>query len=199
MKKINEIWWALEDITDILDDITTQLIESPELKAVAAVAMQNRVALDAIYAEQGGMCLALGIDHCCTFVPDQTGNWTAIRDKIKDLKHFLDSQEDNSPQWTWLNWLNSASWIHILQKCALLIGLFLLVCSVVFCCVVPFVRSMISNVTSAANTSIYVQNTANVELTAFVPDEMEVYDDAVTQAAKCALKYEWSDPDFIHE
>lgn len=71
--------------------------------------MQNRVALDAIYAEQGGMCTAVGIAHCCTYIPDSTGNWTEIRSKVRQLKEFLESQEDQNPPWTWLNWLNSGS------------------------------------------------------------------------------------------
>uniref|UniRef100_A0A8C6SYJ0 Integrase catalytic domain-containing protein n=1 Tax=Neogobius melanostomus TaxID=47308 RepID=A0A8C6SYJ0_9GOBI len=144
MQRLNEVWWILEDLTEVIDGILDQMERSPELKAVAAVAIQNRVALDALYAEQGGMCAAVGIDHCCTYIPDDTGNWTAIRNRVKELKDFLESQEDQGPQWTWLNWLNSGSWIHILQKVGIFIGIVLLFCCILFCFVVPLIRSMVS-------------------------------------------------------
>uniref|UniRef100_A0A8C6TFL1 Uncharacterized protein n=1 Tax=Neogobius melanostomus TaxID=47308 RepID=A0A8C6TFL1_9GOBI len=140
MQRLNEVWWILEDLTEVIDGVLDQMERSPELKAVAAVAMQNRVALDALYAEQGGMCAAVGIDHCCTYIPDDTGNWTAIRNRVKELKDFLESQEDQGPQWTWLNWLNSGSWIHILQKVGIFIGIVLLFCCILFCFVVPLIR-----------------------------------------------------------
>ncbi|XP_051939629.1 uncharacterized protein LOC127612838 [Hippocampus zosterae] len=151
MKSLNEVWWVLEDITDILGEILDQLAASPELKAVATVAMQNRVALDALHAENGGMCAAVGIDHCCTYIPDETGNWTLIRHKVADLRKFLRSQEDQNPQWTWMNWLNSGSWTHILQKIALIIGVILLLGCVLLCCVVPLFRSMINRALAPAS------------------------------------------------
>lgn len=143
-QRVNEMWWTLENVTNILEDITTQLIENPELKAVAQMATQNRLALDAIYAEQGGMCTAVGIDHCCTYIPDSTGNWTVIRDKVRQLQNFLRSREDNSQPWSFLRWFNSGSWTHVLQRLGIMICLFLLVCSIIFCCVVPMVGSMVS-------------------------------------------------------
>lgn len=77
-----------------------------------------------------------------------TGNWTAIRDKVRQLKDFLESQEDQIPQWTWLNWLNSGSWTHILQKIASIIAVIFLLCVIVFCCIVPCLSDMISRATS---------------------------------------------------
>lgn len=96
-QRMTEVWWTLENITNILDEITTQLVENPELKSVAQIAIQNRVTLDDIYAEQGGMCVGMGIDHC-SFVANSSGNWTLIRDKVRQLKDFLESQEDSNPQ-----------------------------------------------------------------------------------------------------
>uniref|UniRef100_A0A8C6SE46 Uncharacterized protein n=1 Tax=Neogobius melanostomus TaxID=47308 RepID=A0A8C6SE46_9GOBI len=159
MQRLNEVWWILEDLTEVIDGVLDQMERSPELKAVAAVAMQNRVALDALYAEQGGMCAAVGIDHCCTYIPDDTGNWTAIRNRVKELKDFLESQEDQGPQWTWLNWLNSGSWIHILQKVGIFIGIVLLFCCILFCFVVPLIRSMVSRALGSTG-GIYVVSCA---------------------------------------
>lgn len=157
-KRVNEIWWTLEDMTDVLDDITAQLQNNIELKAVATMTMQNRLALDAIYAEQNGMCQAVGIDHCCTHVPDATGNWTLIRDKVRQLKGFLKSQEDQAPPWTWMQWLNSGSWIHVIQKVALFIGIVLLLCLVVFCCILPLLGKMISRAIAQMTGGIFVQD-----------------------------------------
>uniref|UniRef100_A0A1A7Z5N2 Integrase catalytic domain-containing protein n=2 Tax=Iconisemion striatum TaxID=60296 RepID=A0A1A7Z5N2_9TELE len=45
-KDVNTIWWCLENITDILADITAQMADNPEIKALRAMAMQHQVALD---------------------------------------------------------------------------------------------------------------------------------------------------------
>uniref|UniRef100_A0A8C6WJK4 Uncharacterized protein n=1 Tax=Neogobius melanostomus TaxID=47308 RepID=A0A8C6WJK4_9GOBI len=195
MQRLNEVWWILEDLTEVIDGVLDQMERSPELKAVAAVAMQNRVALDALYAEQGGMCAAVGIDHCCTYIPDDTGNWTAIKNRVKELKDFLESQEDQGPQWTWLNWLNSGSWIHILQKVGIFIGIVLLFCCM-FCFVVPLIRSMVSRALGSTG-GIYMVSCAPPGDTELGPRETSEggVPNLYLRRVQEALKYEWNNPE----
>ncbi len=155
--RINTLYWALEDLAEIVDEALKQLEEGTEIKAVATVAMQNRVALDGLYAERGGMCVAVGIDHCCTYIPDETGNWTQVREKVKQLKDSLVRQ--GSPNSDIGDWLTSGSWSQILKRIGVLILICLFVFAIVCCCIIPMVRSMLSR--ALANTTppgMYYQN-----------------------------------------
>lgn len=142
-KKMNEVWWTLENTTNILEAVTTQLKNNPELKAVAPMVTQNRLGLDSLYAEQGGLCAGIGVDHCCTYSPDSTGNWTLIREKVRSLKNFLESQEDQAPQWTFLSWLSSGSWQKIVTRLGVFLLIIVLVLAVFACCVIPLVKHLV--------------------------------------------------------
>lgn len=52
-------------------------VMNDEMKALRAVALQNRMALDLTLAQVGGVCQLIG-DQCCTYIPDVSDNMTDI-------------------------------------------------------------------------------------------------------------------------
>lgn len=93
------------------------------------------------------------IDHCCTYIPDDRGNWTLIRGKIQQLRNFLYSQEDNTPQWTFLSWLNSGNWWQIILKILTPVCVILLLFCVFTTCVIPCIRHMVSRMITTTMTT----------------------------------------------
>uniref|UniRef100_A0A1A8EJC4 Uncharacterized protein n=1 Tax=Nothobranchius korthausae TaxID=1143690 RepID=A0A1A8EJC4_9TELE len=54
--RMNDVWWILENITDALSDITSLLADDPEKKAMRTMLLQHQMALDILFAKEGGLC-----------------------------------------------------------------------------------------------------------------------------------------------
>lgn len=80
--EINALAQHLENLTVSADNGFA--LQTQELKALRLVSLQNRMALDYLLAEQGGVCTIFG-DHCCTYIPDVTNNMTILHDQLEEL------------------------------------------------------------------------------------------------------------------
>ena len=68
-----------------------------QLKATSLMAFQNRIAVDMLLAEKGGVCSIFG-DTCCTFIPNNTamdGSLTLAMDGLRTLNKKM---KDRSPE-----------------------------------------------------------------------------------------------------
>uniref|UniRef100_A0A8C6LC43 ERVV2 protein n=1 Tax=Nothobranchius furzeri TaxID=105023 RepID=A0A8C6LC43_NOTFU len=81
MQHMIEVWWSLENITTVLSDMTSLLAQDPEKQAMRTMLMQHQLALDTLFAFEGGLCAKFG-EHCCTYVPSSRDNWTLIHDRV---------------------------------------------------------------------------------------------------------------------
>ncbi|XP_029942934.1 uncharacterized protein LOC115384901 [Salarias fasciatus] len=88
--EINSLAWELENLTGLVTDGFDLLTD--EQKAERVMGLQNRVALDLLLAEKGGVCALIG-DHCCTWVPDVSDNMTNIHAQLSSLLAELHAQE----------------------------------------------------------------------------------------------------------
>ena len=62
-----------------------------QVHATSRMAWQNRMALDMLLAERGGVCAMFG-DECCTFIPNSTaddGSFTLALEKLPSLRDEL--------------------------------------------------------------------------------------------------------------
>uniref|UniRef100_A0A8C6LQX7 Uncharacterized protein n=1 Tax=Nothobranchius furzeri TaxID=105023 RepID=A0A8C6LQX7_NOTFU len=82
MKRMNEVWWSLENITTVLSEMISFLADNPEQQAMRTKLMQHQLALDALFASEGGLCAKIG-EHCCTYIPSSCDNWTLIHDRVQ--------------------------------------------------------------------------------------------------------------------
>uniref|UniRef100_A0A8C6NH45 Uncharacterized protein n=1 Tax=Nothobranchius furzeri TaxID=105023 RepID=A0A8C6NH45_NOTFU len=56
MQHMIEVWWSLENITTVLSDMTSLLAQDPEKQAMRTMLMQHQLALDTLFAFEGGLC-----------------------------------------------------------------------------------------------------------------------------------------------
>ncbi|XP_069622112.1 endogenous retrovirus group S71 member 1 Env polyprotein-like [Ranitomeya imitator] len=108
--------------------------------------LQNRLALDMILAEEGGVCGMVG-EECCTYTPQNSGvngkTMIALK-KINGLAAELKSNVgvDTSFFSGWLGGLKG----FFQQACLVLIAL-LVVGSIILCCVIPLYKKVITEAT----------------------------------------------------
>lgn len=64
-----------------------------EMVAITSMVLQNRFALDILLAKEGGVCVMLKVQNCCTYIPDKSKeiggyikNITKLHEKLKPLE-----------------------------------------------------------------------------------------------------------------
>ena len=60
--------------------LITLMMTLKDLAPTSLMAWQNRMALDMLLTERGGVCALMG-DSCCTFIPNNTAPGGSITDK----------------------------------------------------------------------------------------------------------------------
>jgi len=66
-----------------------------ELEANTRMTYQNRVALDMLYAEKGGVCTMFG-DECCTIIPNNTGPLGPLQDILNKMRDHSQLMQEAS-------------------------------------------------------------------------------------------------------
>lgn len=85
-----------------LANLTTDAIEglAEQVAPSSLMAVQNRMALDMLLAEKGGVCGMFG-DMCCTFIPDNTAPVT--REGLRTLSNEMHEHSGvNNPLEEWM-------------------------------------------------------------------------------------------------
>lgn len=110
-----------------------------QLHATSQMAWQNRLALDMLVVEKGGVCVMFG-DSCCTFIPNNTdsdGSFTLALSKLETLAQEL---KENAGTDDWMiNWFDSmiSKWKSVILTAVSALILTLAVFSLVGCCIIP--------------------------------------------------------------
>lgn len=126
-----------------------------KLRAASSLGMlmgiQNRMALDMLLAEKGGVCAMLG-DFCCTFIPNNIapdGTVTRALDNLKALSRTMHEHSGVSSRLG--DWFTSVfgQWKGVFMSAmfSLLVFLGLLL---IGCCLIPLVRQVLGNLVSRA-------------------------------------------------
>ena len=71
-----------------------------ELQATRLVTLQNRMALDIILANKGGVCRIIG-SSCCTYIPDNVPN---VKLAIEKLHQIASEAHEEIGTWSFSNW-----------------------------------------------------------------------------------------------
>ncbi|XP_048867249.1 uncharacterized protein LOC125740327 [Brienomyrus brachyistius] len=145
---INYLYYNQQRFTNYTQGALASLGE--QLQATSLMTWQNRMALDWLLAEKGGVCVLFG-DQCCTFIPNNTapdGSFTKAMRKLQGLQDEMASnagQHDGLFDWWYDMWGN---WQQALMK-ALCVGAVLIsALLLIFCCIVPLVRSLVGRALS---------------------------------------------------
>ena len=134
--RMNKMHLDIEDIADTLQGVVRHLVDDPEKRAMRAMILQNRLGLDFLLANQGGVCELIG-DHCCTYIHDSTGNLTVILDKMTELQKHLTAEEDGSGNWSPWTWMSSGGFLQVFGKFLIPVGAVLILFCIFMTCVLP--------------------------------------------------------------
>ncbi|KAM8939628.1 vomeronasal type-2 receptor 26-like [Pelodytes ibericus] len=95
-----------------------------QLEATSQMTFQNRMALDMILTEKGGVSkMHPATSTCCTFIPDNTGpngKLTLAIDQLEDLSEELKKNSGIMDPWDkWFGWMNG--WQKVLNQIGIVI------------------------------------------------------------------------------
>lgn len=158
---IDRIARDLENLTAMTLDSFRDL--SHNLQLVGNAEVQNRMGLDMLMASTGGLCHTIG-QSCCTWSPADMKNLSEIVTHLNDLLH--DEKAQDSPAssgWDVWGWLNLSAWKTWLIKGAVFIGIFLITLLVLTCCVVPYIKSMVSRLVTTTFVHLNNPDTAKTD------------------------------------
>ncbi|XP_061595559.1 uncharacterized protein LOC133459539 [Cololabis saira] len=115
-----------------------------EVTAIREMELQDRTVLDLITAKDGGVCAMIG-EHCCTFIPDETGAEGNVTKAIAELRQLAKvvSEDRRSAGTTFWSWLTSGPWTDIMTKIMIPIITVLVLFCVFVTCIIPCLRAMV--------------------------------------------------------
>ncbi|XP_055369974.1 uncharacterized protein LOC129605002 isoform X1 [Betta splendens] len=125
---------------------------SGQLAPTSQMTWQNRMALDMLLAEKGGVCVMFG-EACCTFIPNNTDSNGTVTKAIEGLESLRDEWARNSgvdpSPWRWLD-QTFGKWKSVFMSAIVSLIIFMAVIMLLGCCVIPLIRGLIMRAISAA-------------------------------------------------
>ncbi|KAK0132027.1 Syncytin-A [Merluccius polli] len=123
-----------------------QLFESisTQLAATSLMAFQNRVALDMLLAEKGGVCAMFG-EQCCTFIPNNTAPDGSVTKALNGLRALSTELKEASgvdnPLEAWMRGL-FGKWKALVMAVLTSLACFLAILITCGCCCIPCTRTL---------------------------------------------------------
>ncbi|XP_041841752.1 uncharacterized protein LOC121640145 [Melanotaenia boesemani] len=148
--RINYIHYNIQRLTNLTRDAVSDL--SQQLDATSLMAYQNRMALDFLLAEKGGVCLLFG-DSCCTFIPNNTAPDGSVFRALAGLQSLSNELKEQSGVDNLFNDMLTR-WFGKWTGAFLSIFTSLVVAAVVVtlcgCCCIPCIRSLLNRAITSA-------------------------------------------------
>lgn len=124
-----------------------------QLEATSLTAFQNRIALDMLLAEKGGVCALFPAGECCTFIPMHTAPDGRLTKVLERLQMFNDRLKDQSGVDTsmWDDWLDIfGKYKTLVQSVLISIALFAALLTLCGCCCIPCIRALLQKLIERA-------------------------------------------------
>ena len=148
--RINYVHYNVQRLSNLTRDAVEGL--ASQLAATSLMAYQNRLALDMILAEKGGVCSMFGA-QCCTFIPNNTAPDGSVARALAGLRALsIQMAEDSGVENPIEKWMTDVfgKWksllIALLSSLACFAGI--LVCC--GCCCIPCARTLCSRLITTA-------------------------------------------------
>uniref|UniRef100_A0A3P8VXG0 Envelope polyprotein n=1 Tax=Cynoglossus semilaevis TaxID=244447 RepID=A0A3P8VXG0_CYNSE len=123
-----------------------------QLSATSLMAFQNRIALDMLLAEKGGVC-AMFDDQCCTYIPNNTAPDGSLTRAIEGLKTLNKKMKEHSGVDTtmWDNWLNVfGKYKSLVTSVLVSLAVFASILTLCGCCCIPCIRALLTRLINTA-------------------------------------------------
>ncbi|KAF7643740.1 hypothetical protein LDENG_00234410 [Lucifuga dentata] len=132
---------------------------SEQLDATSRMTWQNRMALDMLLAEKGGVCAMFG-DSCCTYIPNNTapdGSITRAIAGLTSLSHELAENSGIDDPFTSVldSWFGK--WSGFIKSAMIAIAIAAAILIILGCCCIPCVRSLLQHLIDTAITKQCLQ------------------------------------------
>ncbi|KAL3978873.1 hypothetical protein ACER0C_019935 [Sarotherodon galilaeus] len=144
--RINYVHYNLLRLSNLTRDAMVGFAE--QLGPSSLMGVQNRMALDMLLAEKGGVCAMFG-DMCCTFIPNNTAPDGSVTRALEGLKILSKTMHEHSGIENPLeSWMTSVfgRWKGVAMSVICSLGVFLGILVIVGCCIIPCVRGLLVRV-----------------------------------------------------
>uniref|UniRef100_A0AAY4CWG7 Uncharacterized protein n=1 Tax=Denticeps clupeoides TaxID=299321 RepID=A0AAY4CWG7_9TELE len=150
--RINYIHFNVQLLANFTRDGLAAVHE--QLSATSLMAFQNRIAVDLLLAEKGGVCSIFGKD-CCTFIPNNTSPDGSLTKAITGLTALTTKMKEHSGVNTemWDAWLDMFGTYKTLVVSVLIsIAVFTAILVTCGCCCIPCIRALLTRLIVTALT-----------------------------------------------
>ncbi|KAJ8384822.1 hypothetical protein AAFF_G00198090 [Aldrovandia affinis] len=96
LNKLHGLAWSVLKLANETEDAITSIDQ--EMRALRKVAIQNRMGLDILLAEKGGLCKVLGVS-CCFRIPDAHENLSCIVQHLQNAIRVSPPADDSLAAW----------------------------------------------------------------------------------------------------
>ena len=127
-----------------------------QLTATSLMAFQNRIALDMLLVEKGGVCAMFG-EQCCSFIPNNTAADGSLTKAIEGLRTLNGKMKEHSGVDTsmWDSWMSVFGKYRALVSSVLVsIAVFAAILTLCGCCCVPCLRALVNRLITTAITPV---------------------------------------------
>lgn len=150
VNRINYIYYNMLRFFNITEQALGGLAE--QLAPTSLMALQNRMALDMLLAEKGGVCAMIG-DTCCTIIPNNTAPDGSVTRALAELRALsIRSHEMAGADNPITAWIRSMFGKYTTLIVSAFTALFIVLCVLAFCgcCCIPFLRALVARSIDAA-------------------------------------------------
>lgn len=150
VERINYVHYNVMRLANLTRDAVEGLSE--QLAPTSLMTIQNRIALDMLLAEKGGLCATFE-DFCCTFIPNNTAPDGSVTRALEGLKTLSKTMAEHSGiDNPFDDWLTSVFGKYKTMFTSILISIATFVAIIVACgcCCIPCIRSLCNRVIVAA-------------------------------------------------
>ncbi|KAK0135545.1 envelope glycoprotein [Merluccius polli] len=168
--RINYIHYNVQKLSNRTRDAVTGLSE--QLAATSLMAFQNRLALDMLLAEKGGVCAMFG-DQCCTFIPNNTAPDGSVTKALAGLRALSNQMAEDSgvenPLEEWFTGI-FGRWKAFMMSLFMSIAVFSAILITCGCCGIPCMRALIVKL---INRAITAESEKNLQMLLYSTEEEE--------------------------
>uniref|UniRef100_A0A8C5Q9S1 Uncharacterized protein n=1 Tax=Leptobrachium leishanense TaxID=445787 RepID=A0A8C5Q9S1_9ANUR len=142
---INYLYYNQQRFVNYTRDALQGLAD--QLQSTSIMTFQNRMALDMILAEKGGVCKMIeGTGSCCTYIPDNVGPNGKVTLAIKKLTDLSNEMKKNSgidnPWDQYFGWFRG--WRQALVQLGIILLLVVSCIAIIVYCLMPCLKTMLS-------------------------------------------------------